>query len=356
MSDKTTGQVEQTIEQTWYEMWERLAVAFPRWVIRRMTERGEGKGFVVKAIPFVIMFLSIASIANLATQAYSHHANFSSYMTGAGIAVLVPIAVLAAMLIEGKWSYAFWLMAVVFAGISGTIQYNIYHTTDALMSIAEAIAFGYGVPLSEVMLAVMEARLVIQKDEEKARGDAAHVAQMESQRLQAQAEQRANDEAAKQAEQERKAQLRRDLDEQAERLRKQQEFEAKQLQDQREFELKLKIQEAEALAKIERERVKVEAKIATVKPATQSATSQSNKSATQSTGYDDQMAMLTIYQSEPSLSDEKMAARIGKSKKTVQDLLADLAAKEVVHIEKTGRGKSVSVNGKFSAFKAGELS
>jgi hypothetical protein len=349
---------EQTVKQTWVEMGQLLAVAFPRWLIRRLTERGEGKGFVVKAIPFVIIFLSVASVANLATQAYNHHANYSSYMTGAGIAVLVPIAVLAAMLIEGKWSYAFWLMAVVFAGISGTIQYNIYHTTDALMSIAEAIAFGYGVPLSEVMLAVMEARLVIQKDEEKARAEAAQAAQVEAQRLQAQAEQRAADEAAKQAETERKAQIRRGLDEEAERLRKQQEFEARQMQEQREFELKLKLQEAEGLAKIEMERLKVEAKLA-AKPAsqmaTQSATSQSNRPASQSTGYDDQMAMLTIYQSDPSLSDEKMAARIGKSKKTVQDLLADLVAKDVVHIEKSGRGKSVAVNGKFPAFKAGKM-
>lgn len=73
------------------------------------------------------------------------------------------------------------------------------------------------------------------------------------------------------------------------------------------------------------------------------------------TSYDDQMAMLTIYQSEPALSDEKMAAKIGKSKKTIQDLLADLSAKEVVYIEKVGRGKTVAVNGKFAAFKAGEI-
>lgn len=116
-------------------------------------------------------------------------------------------------------------------------------------------------------------------------------------------------------------------------------------------------------AELERERVLAELRIkeqkaavkAAMPSATESATSQKVKPASQSTGYDDQMAMLTIYQSEPALSDEKMAARIGKSKKTVQDLLADLVAKEVVHIEKLGRGKSVTVNGKFPAFKAGEM-
>ena len=153
----------------WGEMWELLAVAFPKWVIRRMTERSEGKGFAVKAIPFVIMFLSVASIANLSSRAFEHHANFSSYMTGAGIAVLVPIAVIAAMIVEGRWAWAFWVMAVVFAAISGTIQYNIYLLPNSgTMGIAEAVAFGYGVPLSEVMLAIMEARLVLQFAQKKA--------------------------------------------------------------------------------------------------------------------------------------------------------------------------------------------
>ena len=83
------------IKQTWAEMGKLVAVALPKAVIKRMTERSEGKGFAVKASPFVIMFLSVASIANLSSRAVEHHANFSSYMTGAGIAVLVPIAVIA---------------------------------------------------------------------------------------------------------------------------------------------------------------------------------------------------------------------------------------------------------------------
>ena len=41
--------IEINIKQTWDEMLTRLAVAFPQWVIRRMTERSEGKGFVSPA-------------------------------------------------------------------------------------------------------------------------------------------------------------------------------------------------------------------------------------------------------------------------------------------------------------------
>lgn len=162
------------IREKWNEMLRLIAVAFPQWVIKRMTQRTEGKGFAVKAIPFVIVFLSVASIANLSSRAWEHHANFSSYMTGAGIAILVPIAVLAAMLVQGQWAYGFWAMAVLFAAISGTIQYNIYLLPNSgFMGIAEAIAFGYGVPLSEVMLAIMEARLIVQADQRKAEKQAA---------------------------------------------------------------------------------------------------------------------------------------------------------------------------------------
>lgn len=343
------------IWEKWSTMGRRLAVAFPIWVLNRLEKRSEGKGFAVKAIPFVIMFLSVASIANLAGRAFVHHANFSAYMTGAGIAVLVPIAVIAAMIVEGRWAWGFWAMAVVFAAISGTIQYNIYLMPNSgAMGIAEAIAFGYGVPLSEVMLAIMEARLVIQFDHKQAATTTAKAAEekaeQERQRMETEQErQRLQAEQERETERQRLAQIDAENRE-FERQRKAAELEA--------YRLKL-AQDAE----LERERVLADLRIkeqraalrAATKPASESATSQKPTERSQSTGYDDQMAMLTIYRSEPSLSDEKMAAKIGKSKKTVQDLLADLVAKQVVHIEKAGRGKTVTVNGKFADFKNGKI-
>lgn len=339
----------------WAKMWELVAVAFPKWVIRRMTERSEGKGFAVKAIPFVIMFLSVASIANLSSRAWEHHANFSSYMTGAGIAVLVPIAVIAAMIVEGRWAWGFWAMAVVFAMVSGTIQYNIYLLPGSgFMGIAEAVAFGYGVPLSEVMLAIMEARLVIQFERKRVAEAAAQLAEAKAAKLAEEAKAEAEHQrivAEQRAEADRQRQAAIDAENREfERQRKQAELEAYRI----ELQQKAELDRERAMADLRIKEQKAAAKTA-VKPATESATSQKPKPASQPTGYDEQMAMLTIYQSEPSLSDEKMAAKIGKSKKTVQDLLADLVAKEVVHIEKVGRGKSVTVNGKFAAFKAGEL-
>jgi len=226
----------------WAKMWELVAVAFPKWVIRRMTERSEGKGFAVKAIPFVIMFLSVASIANLSSRAWEHHANFSSYMTGAGIAVLVPIAVIAAMIVEGRWSWGFWAMAVVFAMVSGTIQYNIYLMPGSgAMGIAEAVAFGYGVPLSEVMLAIMEARLVIQFERKRAQDAAAKLAEEKAVKLAEEAKAEAERQriiAEQRAEAERQRQASIDAENREfERQRKQAELEAYRIELQQKAEL-----------------------------------------------------------------------------------------------------------------------
>lgn len=245
----------------WAQMWELVAVAFPKWVIRRMTERSEGKGFAVKAIPFVIMFLSVASIANLSSRAWEHHANFSSYMTGAGIAVLVPIAVIAAMIVEGRWAWAFWVMAVVFAGISGTIQYNIYLLPGSgFMGIAEAVAFGYGVPLSEVMLAIMEARLVIQFERKRVAEAAAKLAEAKAAKLAEEAKAEAEHQrnvAEQRAEIDRQRQAAIDAENREfERQRKQAELEAYRIELQQKAELEreraladLRIKEQKAAVK-----------------------------------------------------------------------------------------------------------
>jgi hypothetical protein len=224
------------------------------------TQRGQG--FAVKAIPFVIMFLSVASIANLSSRAWEHHANFSSYMTGAGIAVLVPIAVIAAMIVEGRWAWAFWVMAVVFAGISGTIQYNIYLLPDSgAMGIAEAVAFGYGVPLSEVMLAIMEARLVIQFERKQVAEAAAKLAEAKAAKLAEEAKAEAEHQrivAEQRAEVERQRQAAIDAENREfERQRKQAELEAYRIELQQKAELDreramadLRIKEQKAAAKV----------------------------------------------------------------------------------------------------------
>lgn len=348
MSEQTMGR------GAWKLMGAKLWVLLPTKVLQWLegSKEKHSKHPLLYIMTGLIVSLAIASMWNFVTRASTHHAGVSAYLGGIALAGLVPVTVFFAVYanITPNQRKGVWVIAGLFVFLSASIQFPVYAgvrlTLNYLFSSSfdlEAFAFGAGNPIAECLLAVMEAMYL----NSLAKVEAGQLAEVEAQQI-------ADERTAKQAEMDRKTQIRRDLDEQAERLRKQQEFEAKQLQDQREFELKLKLQEAEAMAKIEMERLKVEAKLV-AKPATQSAINQKVKPAIQSTGYDDQLAMLAIYQSEPSLSDEKMAARIGKSKKTVQDLLADLVAKDVAHVEKSGRGKSVAVNGKLSAFQAGEI-
>lgn len=343
------------IKQTWAEMGKLVAVALPKAVIKRMTERSEGKGFAVKAIPFVIMFLSVASIANLSSRAFEHHANFSSYMTGAGIAVLVPIAVIAAMIVEGRWSWGFWAMAVVFALVSGTIQYNIYLLPNSgIMGIAEAVAFGYGVPLSEVMLAIMEARLVIQFERKQAQEAEAKLAEVKAAKLaeeaKAQAEyRRLMDEQRAEADRQRQAQIDAENRE-FERQRKAAELEAYRIELQQKAELERERALADLRIKEQKAAVKLESK----KPETGKRMETEQKPQME-TERELMKRMIAIYQSNPTASNRKVADEIGVSHTTVSDLLSNLVSKEVVHVEKSGRGKAVTVNGKLSAFLAGEL-
>lgn len=333
------------IKSTWAAMGRRLAVALPLWVLKRLDERSEGKGLAVKAIPFVIMFLSVASIANLAGRAYIHHENFSAYMTGAGIAVLVPIAVIAAMIVEGRWAWGFWAMAVVFAGISGTIQYNIYLLPNSgAMGIAEAIAFGFGVPLSEVMLAIMEARLVIQHENKKAATEkaaqdaaiaaesAAKAAQLDAERKAEEERQRAITEQRAEAERQRQAAIdaeNREFD----RQRKQAELEA--------YRIKL-AQDAE----LERERAMADLRIREQKAAAKVIQRDSKSDSPESVNHEskptDESILLSFYSGNPLASQRDAAKKTGLSQPKIIRILNQLESNEIIH--RNGNGVEILRN------------
>ena len=133
------------------------------------------------------------------------------------------------------------------------------------------------------------------------------------------------------------------------------------VEDDRHFEQQRRQIELDAMkaklaqdAEIEREKALSSIRMKEAKTASQPATSRkrqpAKKQATASDARQIQMRMIPIYQREPDISDIRMAAEIGKSKKTIQDLLADLVAKEVVHVERRGRGKIVTVNGRYEEF------
>jgi len=345
------------IRETWGQMGRRLAVAFPRWVLARLDKRSEGKGLVVKAIPFVIMLLSIASITNLAGRAFIHHKDYSAYATGAGIAVLVPVAVIAAMLIDGWWAKLFWGMAFLFALVSGTIQYNIYLMPNSgPMGIAEAIAFGFGVPISEVMLAIMETRLVIQFDRKKAAEQAAKSA----------AEQAAKDEAAAKAEadrlrfiaeqqaaEERQRQAQIDAENREfERQRKQAELEAYRV----ELQQKAELDRERALADLRIKEQKATAKVSeTVSKNNVSVVATPVNSFQETDSETIEKLIVRFLKAQPGAKLDDIAAHFDTTKGNVSKKITSLVKMGVLHEERQGSRRVVTVNGNHEQFLAGQL-
>lgn len=162
-------------DMTWRELgtkWNKaivkLLMLLPQAILEdgNKPKKNQHKDTIIQIIPFLIFVLSAASITNLSHRAYSHHSGWSSYLVGAGLAALVPVAVFVAIKIEG-WQYktGVWLIASVFAAMSAMIQYQVYIPTNPTADqILEAVAFGGGVPLAECLLAAMEAFLLSQLD------------------------------------------------------------------------------------------------------------------------------------------------------------------------------------------------
>jgi hypothetical protein len=65
--------------------------------------------------------------------------------------------------------------------------------------------------------------------------------------------------------------------------------------------------------------------------------------------------MLDAYKDEPAISDEKLANRLGLPKKRIQDVRADLAAKEVICIQLLTKGKIVTVNGNEASYREAQI-
>lgn len=247
---------------TWGELgkaWEKAAIkllmALPNRIVNGAPSKPKThKDTITRMIPALIMVLSAASITNLSTRAYSHHANPSSYLVGAGLAVLVPVAVFVALKIDDKYKVGVWVIAVIFAVISAAIQIQVYMpaviTWERWDQVAEAIAFGAGVPTAECLLAAMEAFLLAQGQRNEQADKQAQV-DAEKQRL-------ADEQARQTAELERQRQQ-AEAERQAEFERRKKEIELQNYAAQLAQEAELKRMEAEA--KIEAERLKLEAKL-----------------------------------------------------------------------------------------------
>lgn len=155
------------LKDAWVQVLYRIAMIVPNAILGDGQKKRGQRDIVAKLIPFLIIVLSAASITNLSTRAYAHHAGFSSYLVGAGLAALVPLAVFVAIKIEGTgYKAVVWVIASLFALISAAIQYQVYLPAAAptMDQMLEALAFGAGVPAAECLLAAMEAFLLRQED------------------------------------------------------------------------------------------------------------------------------------------------------------------------------------------------
>jgi predicted transcriptional regulator len=227
----------------------------------------------------------------------------------------------------------------------------------------EALSFSAGIPFFEVLIASLAAmisdahdRALQQEEEDRKQQERASKVEAEAdeQRLQAEAEAKAEREHQRLMERQRQEnEMRAQQAEREQQLRIQEqsqlaEIEAKKRSALLESEAKAEAIRLAATAKVERAK-------AGGKPVNNGKQMETERRSELTDERDLMKRMITIYQREPSASNRKVADEIGVSHTTVSDLLSNLVSKQVVHVEKVGRGKTVTVNGKLSAFLAGEI-
>lgn len=288
-------------------------------------QRGQGDGTtaLIKIIPLVIIALSLASVTNMASRAYSHHASNSSYAIGFGLAVMVPVIVFTALRLQNGWASGLaWFFAIVFAFASGSIQFQIYNagqpiTFDTLFSVGvnlEALAFGFGVPFAECVLAGLEG-LLIWQIETKERRDAAQAKTAEVERNQ-QDEAKAKAEAV---EVERKERERQEW--QAEQERKRQEWQAEQDRIAAEHAQKLELQRLKVVNKTVNGTVNKPHKTADSTPVD-----------TVNSGEIDARKLLEFYRENPASSLRKTGAAFGVSHTQISKVLKRLEGEGLVSV------------------------
>lgn len=276
---------------------------------------------ITRLIPALIVVLSAASITNLSTRAYSHHANWSSYLVGTGLAALVPLAVFVAIKIEGNgYKSVVWIIASVFAFISAAIQYQVYLPTvgiPRLDQVFEASAFGAGVPVAECLLAAMEAFILSQLAR---KANETQAAEADKQKQSTDDERKRQQEVQVQANEQRK----RDIELAAYAAQLTQEAEAKRLELQ---------------AKLDIERMKAEAKLQRV--SVEKPTKKRDSKVIQPSDSPDNIEskIITYYRMNPLASQRKAAGDLVLSQAKVNRLLADLESRKVIH--RNGNGVEI---------------
>lgn len=106
----------------------------------------------------LIAVLTVASILNIIQKSSQYHYGFSANLIGVGFGVSLAVTVYIVMIADTaktRWTAA--VFAIVFAGVSATIQTALYLDEHAPFGVA--LAYGAGVPGFEAALAILEALL-----------------------------------------------------------------------------------------------------------------------------------------------------------------------------------------------------
>jgi hypothetical protein len=308
---------------TWKDLRLKLWCGIPHWIVTWLdgkTKRTE-KNWLTFLITLMILVLSAASITNLSDRAYHHHGNYSAYMAGFGLAALVPLAVICAVYVDvSGWTKAgIWTIASIFAVISAAIQVNIYAPTGLALDTGslEAIAFGAGIPLAEILLATLDGILI------QHFGRKTQAVKVEEKQAQAEieAKAKADREEAEQKERER-------MEWQADQERKRQAWQAEQERVA-----------AEHAQRLELQRQKEEAKLH--KSVNQSVNSAVNKPSkmTDDTPVDsvnsaevDTEKLLDFYKNNPASSLRKTGAAFGVSHTQIGKILKRMESDGLVSV------------------------
>lgn len=363
---KTQGE----ITKAWGRLGRNLAIFLPDLINKRMETSGAGYPFVVKATPVLIVILSLASIATIDTRVMVHHNGWNSPLIAFAAASMVPIATLfAALTTHKRWSALFWVVSFFFAALSGSIQYGVYAPSAGsnLMMFVEAAAFGFGLPVSEVLMAIMEAvsinewRKGQEETARKAKEEAA-AAKLAADLAEAQEEERAHAEA----ERLRKEDLQRQHEEQlarieAERLAAIAKIEIEKAQAEAAYEIqRLHDKNEEQRLNNETNRqvrlLKAGKRPAEV-PAEQPADNQSKQVTPTLSKTELGKRMVIRYSSDPQISDQKIADAEQVTRYRVQQVKKLLVDEGIIKIESNGNGlpNTVSINGHNDAFMDGQI-
>ena len=356
--------------------------------------------FILNVLYTLVYVLSAASVMNISSRARLHHDDWTSYLFGAGFALVVPATVFIAAHFKGLTGtqrvYA-WIVAVFAASISMLIQVKVY-ASGADMSMAmllsgnvdlEALAFSAGIPFFEVLMASLAA-IVSGAHENHLRSVAEAKAQAEAQ-AQAAAEAKAKAEALALAKAAAEAKALADAAALAEEERVERaharamehaRLEAELSNQQAAAALALKLQEAAELAAIEADnqtkmidaQSKAQARLARAgklseKPATTLSTGgrivaeKLSESVEKVSAEQLGRALVLYYMGNPGAKLEDAATHVGWSVPAVSKEIATLVDLGVFHSEKVGRRKVVTVNGThqeyldgtLTAFSAGEI-